>query len=122
MSEPTDPRFTPEALALTRRAELCSISQTDFAQWQHHPVTAGFLQYMEDQIEFMRGAAADMLEDGMFVVGHQHQDRNPDTLRGQIIMLRQLRNLTIDQIKSFYAPPEADVDETAKPEGTAYGE
>lgn len=117
----TDPRFTPEAVALIKRADMCALNQTDYSLWLHHPVTAGFFQYIEDQIEFMRSAVADMLEAGAFVPGHQHQDRNPDVLRGQIIMLRGLHTLTIDQIKNFYAPPEADVDE-AEPTGVAYEE
>lgn len=119
MAEQTDPRYTPEMVALGKRSDICSIGETEFAQWRHNPVTAGFLQYLEDQIVFLRDAAADMLEDGMFVPGHAHQDRNPDVLRGQILNLRAIGGLTIEQIKNFYAPPEAAEDEAA-PTGVAY--
>jgi hypothetical protein len=97
------------ALAKSRRELLLSISPNEWMAWRHSPISAAFLQYLADQITYMRGAAADMLEAGGFVPGHQHQDRNPDTLRGQIVMLRQLHDLELHAIQGFYGQelPEA---------------
>ncbi len=117
----TDPKFSPAAVAKSKRENICSVGETEFHQWRHSPITAGYLQYMEDLVAFYRESVADMLESGLFLAGDHHQDRNPDVMRGQIIMLRQLHGVTIDQIKEFYAPPAAGGEEAEQKE-TAYEE
>ena len=106
----TDP-LSPEAIAITKRAKLCSIGDTEWSQWRHNPISAGFLQYMEDMIAFYRAAAADLLEAGQFAHGDVHQDKNPDCLRGQIVMLRQLHGADLAQIKRFYGHEEPEQQE-----------
>lgn len=94
--------LSPSGIAQAKRDRIVATSEQAYQLWRHDPITAGYLQYLEDQIEFMRQAAADLLESGLFKVGDQHQDRNPDSLRGQIVMLRQLHALELRQIKDFY--------------------
>lgn len=104
--------ISPEGVAADKRATISTISDTEYQMWRHHPVTAGYLQYLDDQIAFMRAAAADLLESGLFIERDKHQDRNPDTLRGQIVMLRQIHGLTIEQIREFYSQSEGNDNES----------
>ena len=103
--------LSPAGIAAGKRKQISATSDTEYQQWRHHPITAGYLQYLEDQIAFMREAAADLLEGGLFTQGDRHQDKNPDTLRGQIVMLRQIHGLTIEQIKDFYDGGNSDESE-----------
>ena len=100
--------LSPSGIAQAKRDRIAATSEQAYQLWRHDPITAGYLQYLEDQIVFMRDAAADLLESGLFKAGDQHQDRNPDSLRGQIIMLRQLHTLELRQIKEFYGVSEPD--------------
>lgn len=100
--------LSPSGIAQAKRDRIVATSEQAYQLWRHDPITAGYLQYLEDQIEFMRQAAADLLESGLFKVGDQHQDRNPDSLRGQIVMLRQLHTLDLRQIKDFYGASEPE--------------
>jgi len=93
-----DARATADA----KRARILAVKDPEWQAWRHNPITASYLQYLEDQIDFFRNAAADMLEAGQFLAGTQHQDRNPDVLRGQIIALRQLHDLELAAIHAFY--------------------
>jgi len=98
----TDPAYLPAAVAQSKRDTMTGITSQEFNQWRHNPITAGFLQYMEDSVAFLREAAADLLEAGQFNQGDVHQDKNPDCLRGQIITLRHLHGIEIQTIQSFY--------------------
>ena len=102
MADANESGPTPESLAIIRRERLRTMGDQEWALWLHDPVTASYLQYMDDQIAFYREAVADLLEQGLFAQGHQHQDRNPDVIRGQIVMLRQLRGITAHDMRSFY--------------------
>ena len=102
MADANESGPTPESLAIIRRERLRTMGDQEWALWLHDPVTSAYLQYMDDQIAFFRDSIADMMEQGLFVQGHQHQDRNPDVMRGQIVMLRQLRGLSAEAMRSFY--------------------
>lgn len=95
--------LSPEGVAQSKRAHMASITDQDWQLWRHNSITAGFLQYLDDQIATLREAAADLLEAGAFVDRSRHQDANPDALRGQIIMLRQIHGLTLGHVTDFYA-------------------
>lgn len=94
--------LSEEGVAQHKRDTISSASEQAYQQWRHNPITAGYLQYLDDQIASMREAVADLLEAGMFKIGDQHVDRNPESMRGQIFMLRQLHKLELRQIKEFY--------------------
>ena len=94
--------LSEQGIAQHKRDTIAAASEQAYQQWRHNPITAGYLQYLNDQIESMREAIADMLESGLFNAGDQHIDRNPDCMRGQIFMLRQLHALELRQIKEFY--------------------
>jgi hypothetical protein len=83
---------------------LLKLHEQDYAQWKHHPITSAYLQYLGDQIDAFRIAAADLLEDGKL---------NPQEgeLRGRLLTLRELQNLSLDHIKNFYR--QADTEETS---------
>lgn len=97
---------TPQKLATAKRETMVALSEQEYQSWRHQPITAGYLQYLEDMLAFYREAVVDILEAGQFNAGDTHPDRNPDCLRGQIIMLRQLHGLGLENIKSFYVKEE----------------
>lgn len=102
--------LSTEALAEVKRQQILGVGETEWQKWRHSPITASYLQFLEDQVAFYRDSAADILEAGQFAAGSSHQDKNPDVLRGQIVMLRQLHGLELAAIQRFYGK-EAPKDE-----------
>ncbi len=80
---------------------LLELNDQDYNQWRHHPITSAYLQYLNDQIEAFRTAAADLLEDGKL---------NPQEgeLRGRLLTLRELQSLSLEHIKNFYRQEESE--------------
>jgi hypothetical protein len=74
---------------------LLELSQDGYNLWRHNPITAAYLLFLKDQVEAFRTAAIDLLEAG--TLGSQS-----DMLRGRIITLRELQNLSLDDIRNFY--------------------
>lgn len=93
---------------------LLSLKQTDFAQWQHHPITKAFLGFQDDQIRLWRELSADLVEIGAFRTNDAHEDRNPDVVRGKLLALKQLRRITLEEIQSLYRQAEPDQSEQAE--------
>lgn len=81
---------------------LLEIGPQEYAQWQHNPISAAFLQFMDDQILVWREVAADIVEVGAYEQGASHEDRNLDVVRGKIIAMRQLRGISLEDIQGFY--------------------
>lgn len=81
-------------MRLPHESLLLSLTELDFQQWRHHPITAAYLLYLGDQVEAFRTAAADLLEAGNLDA--------PDVLRGRLLTLRELQNLSLDDIRGFY--------------------
>ena len=77
------------------------MSEQEFQLWRHNPITAGYLQYLGDQVEAFRTAAADLLEAGRLTP-------QADELRGRLLILRELHNLTLDDIRGFYRQEEPE--------------
>ena len=73
---------------------LLGLSEQEFQLWRHNPITAAYLRYLGDQIEAFRTAAADLLEAG-------NLDRS-DVIRGRLLTLRELQNLSLDDVQNFY--------------------
>lgn len=94
---------------------LLEIGPQDFAQWQHNPITKGFLQFMDDTIAEWRSVAADALEAGLLNDSNVYEDSNIGVLRGKLVAMRMLRGITLEGIQGFYgqepaveAEPESD--------------
>jgi len=81
---------------------LLEVGEVEWAQWQHSPITAAFLAFLDDNIQLWRENAADVLENGGFHLRDAHEDRNPDVVRGKILAFRGLRRLTLSEIQEFY--------------------
>lgn len=108
----TDP--TPEAFTALRRQQLLDLTSEEFRLWQHHPITAAYLQFLDDYVQQWREIAADLVETGAFEVRNPHEDKNPDVVRGRLITGRLLRQLDLEQIHRFYGvePEEEPQPET----------
>jgi len=74
---------------------LLELSEEAYHLWRHGPITAAYLLYLGDQAEAFRTAAADLLEAG-------HLLPQADTIRGRLLTLRELQNLSLDAIQNFY--------------------
>ena len=101
-------RTDPMIIAVGKRETMLGIEDQEFQLWRHHPVTAGFLQYMADMIEMYRNAAADFVEARVLKPGDTHVDHNPDALSGQLFMLRQLHSIELSTIHAFYGKEEPE--------------
>jgi hypothetical protein len=74
---------------------LLELSEESYHQFRHHPIMAAYLQYLGDQVEAFRTAAMDLLEAGKL-------PEQSDVIRGRLLTLRELQNLSLDDIKNFY--------------------
>ena len=74
---------------------LLGLSEQEYMLWRHGPITAAYLLYMGDQIEAFRTAAMDLLEAGQLAP-------QMDTVRGRLLTLHELQNLSLDDIRNFY--------------------
>lgn len=74
---------------------LLELSEEAYHLWRHNPVTAAYLLYLGDQIDAFRTAAADLLESGAL-------SPQGEVIRGRILTLRELQNLSLDAIQNFY--------------------
>lgn len=74
---------------------LLELSEQEFMQFRHHPLMAAYLLYLGDQVEAFRTAAMDLLEAGTLAP-------QSDVIRGRLMTLRELQNLSLDDIKNFY--------------------
>lgn len=86
---------------------LLELGEQEFKLWQHSPITAAYLQFMEDFITASRDLAADLLEAGAYRLGDNHEDRNPDVVRGKLIATRYLRGIGLSEIQAFYGKEPA---------------
>ena len=77
------------------------MSEQEYHLWRHHPVTAAYLCYLQEQVDAFRTAAADLLEAGQLAP-------QSDLLRGRILTLRELHNLDLETIKNFYRQEETN--------------
>lgn len=94
--------LTPEGFVSFRRQQLLDLTQEEYRMWQHHPITAAYLQFLDDYVEQWRGIAADLVETGAFQLRDPHEDKNPDVVRGRLVTARLLRQLDLEQIHRFY--------------------
>jgi hypothetical protein len=79
---------------------LLELSEESFNLWRHNPITSAYLQYLGDQVEAFRMAAADLLEAGNL--------DNTDVIRGRLLTLRELQNLSLGDIRNFYRQEESE--------------
>src|ERR1700683_5010868 len=73
---------------------LLGLTEQDFMMWRHNPLTAAYLLYLGDQVEAFRTAAGDLVEAGKL--------DGLEVIRGRLATLRELQNLSLDDIRGFY--------------------
>ncbi len=99
------------------------LGEQEYRLWTHNPITAAYLQFIDDQITNWRGLAADCVESGFFRLASPHEDANPDVVRGKMLALRMLRGISLEHIQAFYGqePPEevSQENQAHEPPGTA---
>jgi hypothetical protein len=86
------------------------LSTETYALWQHSPITAAYLQFLDDQIAAWRELAADLVELGHFKEGSEHEDQNIHVVRGKLAAFRQLRGISLAEIKRFYGVESQDAE------------
>ena len=74
------------------------ISKEQFGLWKHEPVTKWFFDYLINKRAFLRSAALEMwLADPKSLA---------ETVRGQIIELEEICELSFEAIEAFYQERE----------------
>jgi hypothetical protein len=87
------------------------LSDQDFAQWRHHPVSAIFLRFLADQRANWEHGALDLWRAGILHKSPETPELDSDYLRGKCRALAELEQITLSDIKSFYAEATAPDDE-----------
>ena len=88
---------------------LLGLSEQDFQLFRHHPIMGAYLEYLGDQIEAFRTATMDLVENGKY--------DQLDVIRGRLLTLRELQNLSLGDIQAFYRQPETEENGTAADQG-----
>jgi hypothetical protein len=92
---------------------LLEISDETYQIWRHNPITAAYLEYLKDQADAFRTAAADLLEAGNLAP-------QADMIRGRILTLRELQTLSLGVIQNFYRQADnEEVDGSKADQGAA---
>jgi hypothetical protein len=78
---------------------LLELSEEGFHIWRHGPITSAYLKYLGDQVEAFRTAAMDLLEAGTIT-------SQAEVIRGRLLTLRELQNLSLSDIQNFYRQPD----------------
>lgn len=98
------------------KTTMLELSEQEFRMWQHSTITAAFLQFMDDQIAAFREIGMDLLEAGAFRQNDPHEDRNPDVVRGKLLALKELRQISLDRIQGFYLDQQRAEDSQEEPQ------
>lgn len=77
------------------------VTEIEYAQWRHSPLTAAFLLFVSDQGDNFRRAAMELWEAGRL-------GQDSDVLRGRVMTLEEIRNLPLEAIQDFYRNEESD--------------
>ena len=92
---------------------IMDLSEQEYNLWRHNPITATYLEYLKDQADAFRTAAADLLEAGNLAP-------QADMIRGRILTLRELQTLSLGVIQNFYRQEDTEeVDGSKDDQGTA---
>ncbi len=78
-----------------------------FNGWKHHPVTAAFLHGLDVMIERYRELGADLIEAGTMREDNSGL-RNPDVIRGQILVLRDLKDMDLPTLQGIFGMEKED--------------
>jgi hypothetical protein len=102
--------LSPEAVAASKRQTMWDIGAQEFMLWMHSPITAGFFQFLADSLVAARESAADFVEGGAVREMGMPTAASLERLRGEILLLRQLHQITVQNIHEFYGkePPSED--------------
>ncbi len=100
-------------MPIRARRLVLEMSETEFNQWRHHPVTAEYLRFLADQADNFRAAAADLWELGRLSDSNPDPNVNSSVLRGRMMTLRELHGLKLSDMQDFYRQEEDDEGTTA---------
>jgi hypothetical protein len=84
------------------------MSNQEYHQWRHHPVTAAYLLYLDDIIKSFRESSADLLEAGRLIP-------QADEIRGRLLTLRELHSLDLGDICNFYRQEDKEEKDAGSP-------
>lgn len=82
---------------ISHRSLLLAMQDQEFNQWRHNPITAAYLQFLDDQRANLREAGLDILEMGRDL---------PSDWRGRVLTLSELYELKLETIQEFYRTEE----------------
>lgn len=80
---------------------LSTISEQEYQQWRHSPITAAYLKFLKAQEDNFRQAAMDLWENGRL-------GQDSDVLRGRVLTLAELAELSLETIQTFYQDEESN--------------
>lgn len=87
------------------------LTDVTFAQWKHHPVSAAFFRFMEDQRQNWKDGAMDRWENGLLDPADKREDFNSNVVRGKVLALAEVGQISLRAIQEFYrAASEASQD------------
>lgn len=100
--EPSAPLPNPKLLDLTEQ---------DYLDWKHHPVTKLVRQYLDDYSRSLRRGHEDLWLNAPG--GHAVDPVLAAEMKGRVLTLAEMRALTFLNIADFYQTGEQDTDAAA---------
>ncbi len=77
------------------------LTEHDYQTWKHHPMGQIFFRWVEDKLEDYRQGAADRIEYGTIDATELTEFKN------RINFCKELKDLSLKDIQTFYIQPEA---------------
>ena len=78
------------------------LDEPTFMQWKHHPLTAGFFRFMRDQRQNWKDGAMALWENGNLDPDHKSEDLNSNVIRGKVLALAEMDQISLYAIQQFY--------------------
>lgn len=79
-----------------------NLDDQSFMQWKHHPLTAAFFAFMRDQGQNWKDGAMALWENGNLDPTHKSEDLNSNVIRGKVLALAEMGQISLERIQQFY--------------------
>lgn len=101
---------------IDHREIFVSMTDVEFNQWRHSPITAAVLAFLGDQYTNTRDGIAGLVENGHFTIDGP-TDTNLHYLRGRLDVMRELQGIAVAHIQGFYREEAAARQEARQDDG-----
>lgn len=107
----------PQPLAPAPPEAIRDLSETAYSLWRHSPITAAFLQFVEDRADALKAQFFELWAAGALTRNDHEPNTHPEMVRGRYLELTELHAMSLAEIRNFYdlTPQQPEEDEDTQP-------